>query len=501
MVVKVTANLTELRKAMQEQSDIFVTTKREISAISNAFDGSKIISQAGAVASQIQAMGGVANLTAGEQARANRILDDALDKYKALGKEAPPGMQALAAATRGVGDATETAGFKVGGLKGELSKFDGILSAMGINLSGPIRAIGEIGDMAGKSVKDIGLLGSAGAALGAGIAGWKIGRAIADFFGLDEAIGNATAKLMGFGDMAAEVAGAKAEAFNGELVYQENLMRRAAQATEEHTAVLSESAMEWNFAASAVEQAAESSVVYGDVIDGIIQTTGENIHAQQAYRSELKFTTETIGEQVDALDEWNKAQLEGAKAAKVKADAAAEAASALQKLFDDAGGSSDVGPLTSTQLAGLRGNSAANMLKGTNGDENVRKKLAELEAAQARGPRGLFEGVTTAEQFSAAAAQSVLLAQLRQYFQDNSFAGGVENYRGGMALVGERGPEMVRLPRGADVIPNNQLGGSVTIAPVLHFHGPTSAHEMERAVSDALLNIYRSGALPFPAAG
>jgi chemotaxis protein histidine kinase CheA len=35
------------------------------------------------------------------------------------------------------------------------------------------------------------------------------------------------------------------------------------------------------------------------------------------------------------------------------------------------------------------------------------------------------------------------------------FASGVSNFSGGMALVGENGPEVVNLPRGADVIPNN----------------------------------------------
>lgn len=37
------------------------------------------------------------------------------------------------------------------------------------------------------------------------------------------------------------------------------------------------------------------------------------------------------------------------------------------------------------------------------------------------------------------------------------FAAGVQNFRGGMAVVGERGPELVRLPRGADVISNRDL--------------------------------------------
>lgn len=39
------------------------------------------------------------------------------------------------------------------------------------------------------------------------------------------------------------------------------------------------------------------------------------------------------------------------------------------------------------------------------------------------------------------------------------FADGVTNFGGGLAVVGERGPELVRLPRGSDVIPNHKIGG------------------------------------------
>lgn len=37
------------------------------------------------------------------------------------------------------------------------------------------------------------------------------------------------------------------------------------------------------------------------------------------------------------------------------------------------------------------------------------------------------------------------------------FASGVQNFGGGLAVVGERGAELVNLPRGSDVIPNNQI--------------------------------------------
>jgi len=39
------------------------------------------------------------------------------------------------------------------------------------------------------------------------------------------------------------------------------------------------------------------------------------------------------------------------------------------------------------------------------------------------------------------------------------FAGGTNYAPGGLALVGERGPELVNLPRGSQVIPNNRIGG------------------------------------------
>lgn len=41
-----------------------------------------------------------------------------------------------------------------------------------------------------------------------------------------------------------------------------------------------------------------------------------------------------------------------------------------------------------------------------------------------------------------------------------AYAGGTSWHPGGMALVGERGPELVNLPRGSSVIPNHALGGA-----------------------------------------
>jgi len=55
---------------------------------------------------------------------------------------------------------------------------------------------------------------------------------------------------------------------------------------------------------------------------------------------------------------------------------------------------------------------------------------------------------------------------------------GTDNWRGGMSWVGEKGPELVNLPRGAQVIPNNKIGqmggsggGDFVYAPVIDARG------------------------------
>lgn len=63
-------------------------------------------------------------------------------------------------------------------------------------------------------------------------------------------------------------------------------------------------------------------------------------------------------------------------------------------------------------------------------------------------------------------------------------ARGARNFRGGMAMVGERGPELVNLPRGSDVIPNDRMMRPVQIivqGPIYGFD------EFEEKVNQARL--------------
>lgn len=59
--------------------------------------------------------------------------------------------------------------------------------------------------------------------------------------------------------------------------------------------------------------------------------------------------------------------------------------------------------------------------------------------------------------------------------ETGSFASGVTNFKGGIARVGEQGPETVRLPRGASVEPNGMRPGGISMV----FNSPRALSPME----------------------
>lgn len=67
------------------------------------------------------------------------------------------------------------------------------------------------------------------------------------------------------------------------------------------------------------------------------------------------------------------------------------------------------------------------------------------------------------------------------------FARGVNNFGGGLAVVGERGPELVNLPRGADVIGNHQLSG-VGVGKNVHIEIHGGVHNDSAEASNAFMD-------------
>lgn len=89
-----------------------------------------------------------------------------------------------------------------------------------------------------------------------------------------------------------------------------------------------------------------------------------------------------------------------------------------------------------------------------------------------KGVKGMLHGFVTALQRMVAEAAAAhifdaiggmsgsggFLGAVGSFFS-GAFANGTSSAPGGMALVGERGPELVNLPRGSQVIPNDKIGG------------------------------------------
>lgn len=70
-------------------------TSRQLESLEASFKGDKIIKTAENMATAIDKVGGVTKLTAAEQTRANKAIQEAIDKYSVLGREAPASIQKL----------------------------------------------------------------------------------------------------------------------------------------------------------------------------------------------------------------------------------------------------------------------------------------------------------------------------------------------------------------------------------------------------------------------
>ena len=66
---------------------------------------------------------------------------------------------------------------------------------------------------------------------------------------------------------------------------------------------------------------------------------------------------------------------------------------------------------------------------------------------------------------------------------------GTDFFSGGIALVGERGPEIVNLPRGSQVIPNNKIGGQSGAPTIYQTNYISSGIDMEIANRDLAFAI------------
>lgn len=194
---------------------------RELTRLEESYSGQRIIASAIRTAEAVERIGGVTKLTGSELESIGRIADEATEKLNKVGEAVPASLAALNKQLRMSRDDLSQYGVtavdarsKVSGLSDSYRQFDGVLQGAGIHIGPQVKAIEDIAGAAGKSIGQIGALGTAGLALGTGMAAWGITRAAMEFLGLDKNVESAWRSLLHYGDVAEQVAGAKQDTIN-----------------------------------------------------------------------------------------------------------------------------------------------------------------------------------------------------------------------------------------------------------------------------------------------
>lgn len=448
-------------------------------------------------------------------------------------------------------------------LNASFSKFDSVLASVGINIGTEARALGELSMASGQTAGSLGTLTTAGLVAGAAMAGWKIGRVVSDFFNLDEAIGNATAKLLGWGDVAGEVAA------NNMAVLARASKLAGTEITSLHlaTEILSGAAKS---NAEAVNTSANRIAGWGQEIakvksEGNWSKLTEDLKSQHFELKELsdryhisveaiEFFSREQKKADDAVTESNKRKTEALKEASAAQKEAAERAARMaeatdhlklaqgdylsvlaqfdQQLVSNVQHYMELG-LSVQDISTLMGVSESTIGRVTDAlvaqnqtlsesalaweamaeanrqanEQALAQTTASLDAQRAAFKKASDEIVKSQQKMSEWNSRTYDLstdagmAEFKKlnpaasignipqgYFDTHTlqdairdgiidlyagyrtgargFAGGVRNFEGGPAIVGERGPELVTLPRGSNVIPNHELGGVTVVVNV-----------------------------------
>ena len=188
------------------------------------------------------------------------------------------------------------------------------------------------------------------------------------------------------------------------------------------------------------------------------RTVGASVAVQEAARTEALLNLAAEQDRIPVTDELTRKIRERAEAAGIAAQKEADARKQFQEL---SAMSSQFGSLLSSSFADA-------VVEG--------KKLDEVFKDLTKSLLKMAINTTIMNLFNPGAGGQA--SPFLSLFGVGKNAGGTNNWRGGMSLVGEHGPELVNLPRGSQVIPAdatrnmvNGGGGSITYAPAIDARG------------------------------
>ncbi|MGC4086214.1 MAG: hypothetical protein QM736_29845 [Vicinamibacterales bacterium] len=122
-------NAAELQANLRTSLNQIEATKAAAEKMVRALSGEKLIQSAHTIVAGVQQIGGATKLTTAEAERVNATLTKAIEKYTALGRQAPTAMLELAAATKRVEEPTAGLTAKMIALGTSFGSFAGTLAA------------------------------------------------------------------------------------------------------------------------------------------------------------------------------------------------------------------------------------------------------------------------------------------------------------------------------------------------------------------------------------
>ena len=224
------------------------------------------------------------------------------------------------------------AGFATQDWTKDLSKFDGVLSAAGVNISSQTRAIGELQAAAGKTVGQFGLLASAGTAVAVALAAWEIGRWIAGLTDLDAKVANLNGSL---DQLAAQTAGAKQDTINKAIRDGAAATITYTDAVKFNTKALEDHLLTTGYSRNAASEAGKAyAQMYGEL--GAVRKRGDLPALKrdlESYDFSLNTLSKTYGVHTETLEFYRKNLKAAADQEKERAKSLEANQAALDKLI------------------------------------------------------------------------------------------------------------------------------------------------------------------------
>jgi hypothetical protein len=477
LVVRIAGNAEQLRKELKDTEKAIQATSGQVQKLATSFNGDRMVTHAHNVTAAIREVGAT-TLTASQASRNLDLLERAMDKMRLTSQPIPDTMKRTAEQLGFVARRAEAAIPAGENMTRAYRQFDGILQSMGINIGPYVKGLEDIAGFGGKSLAAIGPLGVAAGIFGAAVAGWQIGRKIAEIADLDVKIGNLTARLLNYGDVAAQTAGAKQDTINlaikngadatisysGAIAWNAEIMRQqvevkakaAAEAKKNEEAIKAEERATWSITETNADHFRKLQAALDANKVKKLEDARASFAASQAkgvFAETTQSATEAIASETAALKSNEDSLKSIADAAQAAADrvTAFMTASTLNDRQPDTY-SGNIGPLNGFALDSV-------IARFGQAGENDPSKALERALSTLEGQEGRYN-VTDNRSFFDMQDDVLLLAQLRELKKSGTipgFASGVQNFSGGPAIVGERGPELVTLPRGSSVTPNHAM--------------------------------------------